>query len=389
MLSLGCRKEVSLRPMEAGFNKFYGGSGADRGLSIVAGTDGGYLFAGHTNSNDGDVTGNHGLQDAWVVKLKNDGTIQWQKTFGGSGDRETANAIISSEDSGYVFVGKCTSNDGDAACNLGETGAWMVKLDKNGNILWQKIIWREPSAEARSIAATSDGYIISILDEAKIPNPYALVKVDRNGKILWQFPWPRQPLRDLYQVISSSDGQVIAVGSNLVNGTKGAIAKFDQDGNVLWHRLLDTIQFYGGPGSGYVPISVVNSGDGGYLVAGIASLVGDNNGWILKLDKDGFTEWQKLYGTTANDQLRCIIKSRSGGYLVAGNTLSTGPNGVENDYGWLFKIDETGNMLWQHLYSQSPPGSFQSVIEDQEGAYVMTGISVNRELDSWVVKVRE
>ena len=77
-------------------------------------------------SNDGDVTGNHGNSDAWVVKLASNGNIQWQKTFGGS--MEDRNYSIKQTDGGgYVFVGTTSSNNGDISFNHGN----LITLSMN------------------------------------------------------------------------------------------------------------------------------------------------------------------------------------------------------------------------------------------------------------------
>ena len=70
------------------WQKCYGGTLDDYALSIQLTTDGGYILAGRSKSNDGDVTVNHGYWDYWIVKLGITGAIQWQKSFGGSFDDE-------------------------------------------------------------------------------------------------------------------------------------------------------------------------------------------------------------------------------------------------------------------------------------------------------------
>lgn len=209
MVSLCCRKEDTVHNVKSEFSKFYGGSGDEGTWAIVPGSDGGYVFAGHTSSNDGDVTGNHGGRDAWIVKLKSDGAIEWQKAFGGSAE-EMPYSIISSGDGGYVFVGRSGSTDGDLSGMGGHTGAWIVKLDKDGNISWQKIIASYDAA--LSIAATSDGYVIFIQDYPFGDHPTKVVKIDKNGKTLWDLPLEKKIFSLAHNIISSADGQVIVVG---------------------------------------------------------------------------------------------------------------------------------------------------------------------------------
>jgi len=118
-----------------------GGSSAEAVYAIQQTTDGGYIVGGETQSNDGDVSGNHGSRDSWVVKLDHEGNIEWQRTFGGSSD-EAAISVKQTTDGGYIVVGSTYSNDGDISGNHGDFDYWLVKLDPVGNMEWQKNLWR-------------------------------------------------------------------------------------------------------------------------------------------------------------------------------------------------------------------------------------------------------
>jgi PKD repeat protein len=119
------------------WKKALGGSGNDLAQSIQQTTDGGYIVFGYTTSNDGDVSGNHGYVDYWMVKLNSSGTIQWQKTLGGTGQEgynnipfevDGAHSIQQTTDSGYILAGYSKSNDGDVSENHGNFDYWVVKL---------------------------------------------------------------------------------------------------------------------------------------------------------------------------------------------------------------------------------------------------------------------
>ncbi len=124
--------------------------------------DGGYIVAGYSNSNDGDVTGNHGNYDYWIVKIDTTGNIQWQKSLGGTG-YDYAYSMQQTSDGGYVVAGQSDSNDGDITGNHGgSTDYWIVKLDNTGNIQWQKSVGGTSTDLGRSIQQTSDGgYIVA------------------------------------------------------------------------------------------------------------------------------------------------------------------------------------------------------------------------------------
>ncbi|WP_435523851.1 hypothetical protein [Chryseobacterium indoltheticum] len=119
------------------WQKFYGGTKDDDVISIRQTTDGGYIFIGDSDSNNGDLTSNNGKKDFWVVKSNHLGTIQWQKSLGGSQDEE-AHSIRQTADGGYIIAGETNSNDGDVTGNHGGTDAWIVKLNQSGDLVWQK-----------------------------------------------------------------------------------------------------------------------------------------------------------------------------------------------------------------------------------------------------------
>src|SRR4051812_853685 len=83
------------------WQKSYGGSGADLASSITPTRDGGYIIAGHTASYNGDITFNHGSDDCWVVKVNSSGSIEWQKSYGGSYYDEPV-SIKQTNDNGYI-----------------------------------------------------------------------------------------------------------------------------------------------------------------------------------------------------------------------------------------------------------------------------------------------
>lgn len=143
------------------WEKSIGGSGVDRGMSIIQTADGEYIVAGYSDSIDGDVTGNHGYFDYWIVKLGENGTIQWQKTLGGGGE-DRAMSVIQTTDGGYVLAGETYSWDGDVNQNNGDYDFWIVKIDEFGMIRWQKTYGGSARDQAKSIQQTTDsGYIVA------------------------------------------------------------------------------------------------------------------------------------------------------------------------------------------------------------------------------------
>ena len=117
------------------WQKTLGGTGDDWANSVIQTTDGGYVAAGYTGSNDGNVSGNHGNYDLWIVKISSSGALQWQRALGGT-NFDTASSVIQSANGSYVVVGYSSATDGDIMGPAnGLRDAFIVNLDTNGNIL--------------------------------------------------------------------------------------------------------------------------------------------------------------------------------------------------------------------------------------------------------------
>src|SRR5580765_1352179 len=155
-LTTACNLHAQVIP-SIEWQKSFGGSNDDIAYSIQQTHEGGFIAAGYSTSpNDGDVSGNHGLSDYWIVKLDAIGNIVWQKSFGGNGD-DVAFSIQQTTDDGYIVAGVSPSNDGDVSGNLGDNDYWIVKLDPAGNLAWQKCLGGSASDVATSVEQTSDG----------------------------------------------------------------------------------------------------------------------------------------------------------------------------------------------------------------------------------------
>jgi hypothetical protein len=148
------------------WQKCLGGSSNDDLNSIQKTNDGGYIVAGNSQSCDGDVTGNHTgpYGDGWIVKLNSGGTIEWQKCLGGNGaGGEGFNSVQQTTNGGYIVTGTTTSNDGDVSGNHGVDDCWVVKLNSTGSIEWQKCYGGGGRDDGNAIQQTSDGdYIIAV-----------------------------------------------------------------------------------------------------------------------------------------------------------------------------------------------------------------------------------
>jgi len=137
--------------------KTFGGSNIDQAVAIVKSDDNAYVVVGTTNSIDGDITDKTTTDsDYWILKISEIGELIWNRTFGGSND-DVATNISKTSDGGYIVSGYSRSNDGDVSGNAGFHDYWILKLDANGNKVWDKTFGFSGSDQAFDVFQTKDG----------------------------------------------------------------------------------------------------------------------------------------------------------------------------------------------------------------------------------------
>ncbi|MCB9193132.1 MAG: T9SS type A sorting domain-containing protein [Flavobacteriales bacterium] len=342
-----------------------GGSASDWAHCVQQTNDGGFIAVGLSASVNGDVTGQHGGEDFWVVKLTATGALSWQKSLGGTLN-DGARYVEQTSDGGYIVAGYSRSSNGDVAGQHGDSDCWVVKLDASGNLVWQKALGGTDSDEARCVKETSDGgfvvfgYTQSNNGDVSANNggwDYWLVKLDANGSMQWQHTYGGTGNEFGHSITLTSDGGFFVVGETAsnngdVSGNHGAsdiwAVKLNDAGVIEWQRAL------GGTGSEWT-YSAEQVVDGGYVIAGRTdSNDGDVNGlnggvdfWILRLDAVGSVLWQEPLGGTSDELAYAIRSTTDGGYLIAGGSSSVNGD-VSGNHGnadmWVVRLgmDDVG-----------------------------------------------
>jgi len=341
------------------WQKSFGGSENDLARSIQQTTDGGYIIVGHSDSNDGSVISNQGQQDFWVLKLDAAGNISWQKSLGGSGG-DLAESIQQTADGGYIVAGMTLSNDGDISGNNGSGDAWVIKLDATGNITWQKSFGGTNFESAKSIQQSTDGGYIFTGNS------------------------------------SSNDGDITQNNG----GVDCWVVKLDTVGNISWQKSLGGTE----DDKGW---SIQQTSDNGYILAGWSQsndgdVTGNHGGidfWVVKLDATGNKTWQKSMGGTADDRAYSVVETSDGGYIIAGVAASydgdiTGSIG-DRDF-WIVKIDQAGSLTWEKSLGGTGYDRPWSIQQTPDNGYVITGQSTSTDgdisnnigsTDIWIVKL--
>ncbi len=145
------------------WEKSFGGTEIDRGSSIVKASDGNYLIIGSVRSNDLDVSIDKGAGDLWVIKISPSGDLISEKSFGGS-QFDTAEKIINSSDGGYIIAGASRSEDGDVTANEDQNDGWVIKIDSNGDLEWQVSAGGSNIDFLYDVAELNDGTVIAVGD---------------------------------------------------------------------------------------------------------------------------------------------------------------------------------------------------------------------------------
>ncbi|PWU01906.1 MAG: hypothetical protein C5B52_06465 [Bacteroidetes bacterium] len=231
------------------WQKSYGGSKDDIAYSIQNTMDGGYVVAGKTESNDGDASGNHGGSDFWVIKLDGSGALKWQKVLGGSKE-DSAQSIQQTSDGGFIIAGTTNSNDFDVSGLHGvPSDAWLVKLSATGNLEWQECLGGTSTEGAYEIETNSDGTNIICGYSKSLDGAYAcnlgvedfwIVKTNPNGKILWQRTIGGNHFDEAHSVKATGDGGFIMVGLTYSTTIPGYHPGLGNDAGDDWIVKLAT-----------------------------------------------------------------------------------------------------------------------------------------------------
>lgn len=352
--------------------KTYGGSEEDDALSVVETSDGNIAVLGFTQSPDGDVEGKTTTDsDYWLMKLDRDLNIIWQKTFGGTSD-DRGQDIVATSDGGYLLTGFSRSSDGDVSENFGFHDYWVIKLSSSGDLLWEKSFGFSGNDRSFSAIQTMDGgyFITGFLD------------------------------------VSASGGE----GND--NGTAGRQKptlnkhgvgefwgiKLNAEGVVQWRR------YFGGSNNDRA-YDAIQSNDGNIIMAGtsesddfdVENPRGSYDFWAVKISLEGDLISEKSFGGSSIDLGYSVNKTINGNYIFAGDTRSDDLD-IDNIRGnadfWVVQFDDHLNMIWEETYGGTDFESARDAIQLFSGNLLICGstrsndgqVSQNYgQNDAWIV----
>lgn len=362
------------------WERSFGGKGMDVLISIGYTLDGGFILAGNSTSiKSGYKRDNRrGQEDVWIIKLDPNGEEQWQKTIGGSG-KDMVSQILQTSDGGYILGGSSSSpgieREKDRveknAPHYGNLDYWVVKLDSNGIIEWERTYGGQYKDQLESLALTKDnGYILGGYSNSPISaiksestkgvgGDYWVLKLDETGEIEWQRTLGGDGDDHLYQILATQDNGYVLGGSSSSsysgsktqsngNGLDFWVLKLDAYGDIIWQQTYDfgevdilTSLLEGKDGSLYIGGSIQNKN---YFQKISSQNKGINDFVFIKTDEKGEKLWKTFVGSSGEEVLRKVILTRDGDYVLAGTSRGEKSRDKNSQKGrsdfWLVKLGD-------------------------------------------------
>ena len=325
----GCVKsELSIdnKSYKLDYIKTFGGSNDDEANDIINTSDGGFMVIGSSKSSDGLIQKKIGSEsDILLIKFDSNKSIEWVKNYGGSKD-DRGQSVVEVSGIGYALLGYSMSNDGDASNNEGFHDNWVILIDSNGSIIWEKSYGFSGHDHAYNIIKTKDGNLFfnGFLDVTASRGLGSTEKVEESVKH--------------------------GVGEFWCH-------KIDLEGNILWRK------YFGGTNNDRSYDSI-ETAEGDFILVGssessdndISSPKGSYDIWVIKLTSNGDFLWERSYGGSKYETANSIIQSSDNKIHILGSTLSNDKD-ISFQMGssdfWLLTLDSDGNLLSEQTFGGS------------------------------------
>jgi hypothetical protein len=212
------------------WQNYYGGTFTDTPFGVIKTNDNGFIIAASSDSNDFNITTNKGQYDFWILKIAADGTLIWQKNFGGS-EIEEPRGICKTNDGNFMIVGDTRSSDKDVLSNNGGADLWLIKITPDGNLLWEKTFGGSSFDAGRAIfPSQNSGFLIAgnsrsansdFINQGQ--NDAWILKINAAGNLIWQEFLGGSENDFLNDIIELSNNNIITVGES--NSNNGNVVK--------------------------------------------------------------------------------------------------------------------------------------------------------------------
>lgn len=374
---------LAQQPPGLAWKRIYGGKKSETAHDVIPTYVGQILVVGETNSPPAQK------QDGLAVLLTALGDTVFQKNYGGAGD-DVLRAAVQTYDGNFVLAGHTTS------VGAGKSDAWLLKINPQGDTLWQKTYGDTGDDVFMDIMQTTDGHLVAVGSTThKGREDTWVCKLYEDGEIIWEKTFGNRGLDRAMAVVEGRDGNYGVAG--ITSSGKGSrniwLFVLSPDSKPLHYQIFGARQWeevYG----------LVATADGGYALAGYAKTDAKNQGaglkdmWVIKTDEDTQEIWQRTYGGVGNDAALGIAETPDGGLVVAGYTFShlMGANTPES---MLIKVNgRDGKLLWEQKppFGGSGSDELTAVTVMPDGSIVLAGHTDSKQegaksQDLWVIRM--
>jgi hypothetical protein len=345
------------------WDKRFGGVDPEYFSKILKLSDG-YLLAGTSRSsntgdktfvNRGSINGNYVSKDYWIVKIDNNGNKVWDRTYG-SGDDDDLKDVIQLSDGGFMLAGISNSNTGidKSEESRGGTDYWIIKIDASGNKIWNKTYGGSGNEDGNVIIKeTSDGFILGGSSNSGISGEKSSPALPGGSNDFWILKLSPSGIK----IWDKSYG-----GLGIDNLT--AIELLENNEYLLL-------------GNSNSPISSTNEGNK------TSANKGNTDYWLVKINANGNKIWDRSYGGTSSDYPTSMVYTNDGKVTIAGQSTSSNSgdksrisvtSGLYNDI-WLIRVDTSGNKIWNKTYGGTENDVVPMIIKNNQGGYFMASSS--------------
>ena len=291
-------------------------------------------------------TGSYGAGnfDIYLVKLNKNGSVLWTKTYGGS-KGDSPGRIAQTADSGFIIIGSSVSFNISLDDDL-----LLLKTNKVGDVQWSRVLTVSPqSIYGGSVIQTADGGFLvggDILSTDKL----LITKLDSTGATVWTKTYGEH--NGHTDILQTADGGFMVLGDTFFNNSlpDNYLMKIDSLGNILWTRRYER----------RTGRSLIPTRDGGYLITGYG---------VMKSDSIGNIAWERYYWDL--DAVQTI--QVDSGYIVIGEPpITSSFTGIV-----VTRINQIGDVLWSKVYEANATGFAVSVVQALDGGFFIGGMNFN------------
>lgn len=306
------------------WNRVVGSAGTEGGNCVEKTSDGGFIVGAISNSHDGETPAQFGAQDVWLMKYDSQGNLLWKRCYGTQAYESVFDVL---EDDGYIFVGYTTS--------AGDEDVWLVKASKDGEVMWQRTFDGGGWDCGFAIDKAQDAYYVAGLtkssetsvDTASTSADMWILKLSKDGELLWQRKLGGTDWDQASDILVTEDGKVVVLGTSwskeIARHGRADFVIFvlDPDGEVILQKS------YGGSQDDIA--QKIARLDDGYLLVGTtwsddvygAKRNGGSDYLVMKMDKNGELIWSKCFGSTM-DEVGYAVAVDGANYFVTGVSYS-------------------------------------------------------------------